>query len=116
MEDEVRLQMLEKEKELRRVRDMLAEAEQKHKSEVENMKIAKQQELEFRMRLPRSLSFCMAKQGSRPTFCYGLDFVFLCASRNLSIRQPIPRMARSSIAIRLPVNTTAVTCCCFENG
>ena len=43
----MRLQMLDKEKELRRVRDMLAEAEQKHKSEVENMKIAKQQELEL---------------------------------------------------------------------
>ncbi len=47
MEDEVRLQMLEKEKEIRKARDMFAEAEHKHKSEVENMKIAKQQELEL---------------------------------------------------------------------
>ena len=47
MEDEVRQEIVEKEKEVRKARDRLAEAELKHKSEVENMKIAKQQELEM---------------------------------------------------------------------
>ncbi len=47
LEDEVRLQLLEKEKELRKARDQIAETELRHKSEVEQMKLSKQQDLEI---------------------------------------------------------------------
>ena len=47
LEDEVRLQLLEKEKELRKARDTIGEIEVKHKSEIEQMKLGKQQDLEI---------------------------------------------------------------------
>jgi hypothetical protein len=46
LEDEVRLQLLEKEKELRKAREQAAEAESRHRGEIEQMKIGKQQDLE----------------------------------------------------------------------
>ena len=47
LEDEVRLQLLEKEKELRKAREQIADTESKHSAEIEQMKIGKQQDLEI---------------------------------------------------------------------
>ena len=47
LEDEVRLQLLEKEKELRKAREQIADTESKHRAEIEQMKIGKQQDLEI---------------------------------------------------------------------
>jgi hypothetical protein len=61
IEDETRLQMLEKERELRKVRDLMAEAESKHREEVEKMKVAKQQDLEI---IEEKIRQAMAKKTS----------------------------------------------------
>ena len=41
LEDEVRLQLLEKEKELRKAREQVADSESRHKGEIEQMKLGK---------------------------------------------------------------------------
>ena len=61
LEDEVRLQLLEKEKELRKARDTIGEIEVKHKSEIEQMKLGKQQDLEI---IEEKIRQAMAKKTS----------------------------------------------------
>lgn len=61
LEDEVRLQLLEKEKELRKAREAITEIEGKHRAEIEQMKLGKQQDLEI---IEEKIRQAMAKKTS----------------------------------------------------
>ena len=61
LEDEVRLQLLEKEKELQKARDQIGEIESKHRAEIEQMKLGKQQDLEI---IEEKIRQAMAKKTS----------------------------------------------------